>query len=120
MTPRENSGLRVYSDSMPVLEELTVGHMEPNDSRLPLALPADAALAPCLRGLFFKLVRIKAPVFDIHSLPAQAPALRSLCITRVGGLLSEAIGPSSRDIDKLVASGLPLKSVVVAGKAFVG
>ncbi|KAJ2824570.1 hypothetical protein IWW50_003274, partial [Coemansia erecta] len=116
MAPREDGGLRVDAASMPMLEELHVQHMEPSDSYHPAPTPADAAHVPRLRGQFSRLARIRAPMFDIQSLPANAPVLRSLCITGSGGPLPHFMVPAQQHIDTLLASELPLKSVVIAGR----
>ncbi|KAJ2532494.1 hypothetical protein GGH20_001102 [Coemansia sp. RSA 1937] len=116
MAPREDAGLRIDAACMPALEELIVDHMEPSDDHHPAPSPADAAQVPRLRGQFDNLTRICAPMFDTRSLQTQAPCLRSLCITGSGGPLPRAMVPLQQDIDALLATDLPLKSVVIAGK----
>ncbi|KAJ2305964.1 hypothetical protein H4R23_001445 [Coemansia sp. Cherry 401B] len=116
MAPRDDAGLRVHAACMPALEELVVAHMEPSDSHHPAPTPADAVQVPRLHGQFDRLSRISAPMFDIQALPAQAPALRSLCITGAGGPLPQAMIPSQHDVDALCKSKLPLESVVIAGR----
>ncbi|KAJ2844684.1 hypothetical protein IWW36_005086 [Coemansia brasiliensis] len=116
MAPRGDAGLRVYADTMPALEQLIVSHMEPSNSYQPSPLQNDIGHVPRLRGQFAQLVRIRAPMFDIQSLPACAPALRSLCITGSGGVLPQAMIPCARDIGALLASSLPLQYVDIAGR----
>ncbi|KAJ2645165.1 hypothetical protein GGF44_000142 [Coemansia sp. RSA 1694] len=114
MAPRENAGLRVYADNMPRLEQLTVECLEPSDSHHATPPIADALQMPRLRGRFEYLARVKAPVFDVRSLPLRAPALRSLCLTGTGGTHIAALLPTKQDIDALLApSGLPLVRVSV-------
>ncbi|KAJ2255196.1 hypothetical protein GGH98_002082, partial [Coemansia sp. RSA 454] len=111
-----DAGLRIDAACMPALEELVVDNMEPSDDHHPAPSPADAAQVPRLRGQFDNLTRICAPMFDTRSLPTQAPCLRSLCITGSGGPLPRAMVPSQEDIDALLATDLPLKSVVISNK----
>ncbi|KAJ2347949.1 hypothetical protein GGH92_003002 [Coemansia sp. RSA 2673] len=113
MAPRENAGLRVYSDSMPRLEQLVVECLEPSDSHHATPPIVDALQIPRLRGRFDYLTRVKAPVFDIHSLPLRAPALRSLCLNGVGGTHVSALLPTKQEVDALLASGLPLTRVSI-------
>ncbi|KAJ1718920.1 hypothetical protein LPJ53_006215, partial [Coemansia erecta] len=105
MAPRENAGLRIYADSMPALEDLSIGHMEPSDSHHhPAPAAAGASQIPRLRGVFASLTHIRAPVFDIQSLPAGAPALHTLHIAGSGCALAQALAPNQRDIDALLTS----------------
>ncbi|KAJ2103721.1 hypothetical protein IW146_008803 [Coemansia sp. RSA 922] len=113
MAPRENAGLRVYSDSMPRLEQLVVECLEPSDSHHATPPIVDALQIPRLRGRFDYLTRVRAPVFDIHSLPLRAPALRSLCLNGVGGTHFSALLPTKQEVDALRASGLPLTRVSI-------
>ncbi|KAJ2259038.1 hypothetical protein GGI13_000192 [Coemansia sp. RSA 455] len=113
MAPRENAGLRVYSDSMPRLEQLVVECLEPSDSHHATPPIVDALQIPRLRGRFDYLTRVRAPVFDIHSLPLRAPALRSLCLNGVGGTHVAALLPTKQEVDALLASGLPLTRVSI-------
>ncbi|ORX74501.1 hypothetical protein DL89DRAFT_264359 [Linderina pennispora] len=79
----------------------------------------DASQVPQLRGRFAKLVRIKAPVFDIGSLRANAPALRYLSITGTGGGSSDTgalMLPTGNDIRSLVSAGIPLQRAVICGQ----
>ncbi|KAJ2550990.1 hypothetical protein EV175_003856 [Coemansia sp. RSA 1933] len=111
MSPRENTGLRIHADCMPALRSIVVGAMEPSDHHLPAPSADDALQVPQLRGVFLHLARIAAPVLDLESLPARAPALRSLHISGRTGVSP----PSSRTIDSLLSSNLPLSHFVVAG-----
>ncbi|KAJ2666935.1 hypothetical protein IWW42_005901, partial [Coemansia sp. RSA 1085] len=104
MAPRGDAGLRVHADTMPALQQLIVSHMEPSNSYQPGSLQNDAAHVPRLQGQFAQLVRIKAPMFHMQSLPACAPALRSLCITGSGGVLPQAMVPGRQEVDTLLAS----------------
>ncbi|KAJ2068762.1 hypothetical protein GGH13_004785 [Coemansia sp. S155-1] len=113
MAPRENAGLRVHSDSMPRLEQLVVECLEPSDSHHATPPIVDALQIPRLRGRFDYLTRVRAPVFDIHSLPLRAPALRSMCLNGVGGTHVAALLPTKQEVDALLASGLPLTRVSI-------
>ncbi|KAJ1648296.1 hypothetical protein J3B02_001152 [Coemansia erecta] len=113
MTPRENAGLRIHADSMPGLQELVIGHMEPSDSHHPAPAAAGASQLPRLRGVFAHLRRIRAPVFDIQTLPSSAPALHTLHIAGSGCVLAQTLAPTQHDIDALMTSGLRLKRFIV-------
>ncbi|KAI7825898.1 hypothetical protein BX661DRAFT_199188 [Kickxella alabastrina] len=112
MAPRENTGLRIYADCMPALEQVVVGNMEPSDSHHPAPAAAGASQVPRLSGVFPELTYIKAPVFDIRSLPDHAPALRSLCVAGAGCVLAQAMAPTWQDIAALLSSSLPLKRTI--------
>ncbi|KAJ2486570.1 hypothetical protein IWW37_005573 [Coemansia sp. RSA 2050] len=111
MAPRENAGLRVYADCVPRLERLVVECLEPSDSHHAAPPIVDALQVPRLRGRFEYLARIKAPVFDVRSLPLRAPALRSLCLTGAGGAHVAALLPTKQEVDALRTSGQPLVRV---------
>ncbi|KAJ2397511.1 hypothetical protein GGI23_003511 [Coemansia sp. RSA 2559] len=113
MSPRENTGLRIHADCMPLLRSLVVGSMEPSDHHHPAPSAGDALQVPQLHGMFGHLEHISAPVLDLDALPAQAPALRSLNISHRTG----AFAPSPLDLlDALLSSGLPLKNLIVGGR----
>ncbi|KAJ1940930.1 hypothetical protein EC988_006896 [Linderina pennispora] len=121
MAPRENTRLCISARNMPALEELAIGRMEPCDNHHPAPTTMDASQVPQLRGRFAKLVRIKAPVFDIGSLRVNAPVLRYLNITGTGtGGGSSDTGasmlPTGNDIRSLVSAGIPLQRAVVCGQ----
>ncbi|KAJ1794465.1 hypothetical protein LPJ59_004526 [Coemansia sp. RSA 2399] len=109
MSPRENTGLRIHADCMPLLRSLVVGTMEPSDHHHPAPSAGDALQVPQLHGVFGHLEHISAPVLDLEALPAQAPALRSLNISHRTG----AFAPSPLDLDALLSSDLPLKKLTV-------
>ncbi|KAJ2654127.1 hypothetical protein IWW48_006297, partial [Coemansia sp. RSA 1200] len=109
MSPRENTGLRIHADCMPALDSIVVGSMEPSDHHHPAITPDDAMQVPQLCGVFGCLTRISAPVLDLDTLPAKAPALHSVHISCGSGPLS----PPTASIDTLLSSTLPLKRLVV-------
>ncbi|KAJ2506628.1 hypothetical protein H4217_008982, partial [Coemansia sp. RSA 1939] len=109
MSPRENTGLRIHADCMPMLDSVVVGSMEPSDHHHPAPTPDDAMQVPQLCGVFSRLTRISAPVLDLDTLPAKAPALQSVHISCGSGPLS----PAAVSIDALLSSKLPLKRLVV-------
>ncbi|KAJ2820977.1 hypothetical protein FBU31_005054 [Coemansia sp. 'formosensis'] len=113
MAPRENAGLRVHADSMPQLEQLVVECLEPSDSHHATPPVVDALQIPRLRGRFDYLTCVRAPVFDIRSLPLRAPALRSLCLTGAGGTHVAAMLPTQQEADAFMTSGLPLARVSI-------